>query len=56
MTSKKNYPTKPTTNKQLDEQNKLGKIKHRKEEQNSLEAQQEIEDYLKGKVIDKWTL
>jgi hypothetical protein len=52
MTLKKNYLTKPT-NKQLDEQRKLGKIKHRKEEQNTLEAQQEIEDFKKGKVSDQ---
>jgi hypothetical protein len=53
MTLKKNFQTKKITNKQFEEQIKLGKIKHRRDVQNELEAEQEIEEYRKGREIDK---
>jgi hypothetical protein len=53
MNYKKNLPTKKLTNKQLEEQVRLGKIKHRREEEREREAEEELEEYKKGIGIGK---
>ena len=54
MTLPKNTKTtKRLTNKQLDEQIKLGKIKHRRAVERIREAEQELKEFQKGRDIDQ---
>lgn len=56
MTLSKNSKTKKLTNKQLEEQVRLGKIKHRRAEEREREAQQELKEYQEGREIDQWQI
>jgi hypothetical protein len=41
------------TNRQLEEQIRLGKIKHRRAEEREREAEQELKEFQKGRDIDQ---